>query len=87
MLGKKFTENIKIDLKNGEVLPGWLSKRDKKIYGLDMLVRNRIIQHFNILMFTYHGEGQFEIYIFDSSDVEKNVEKNINIDGKYHLVF
>lgn len=44
--------------------------------GLIDLIRTYNLQENDILLFTYYGDGRFDILIFDSSKVEKCLTTN-----------
>lgn len=67
-------KDVSIILNNGDVLAGKISLVDKKIYGLAPLYRKQFVKMFDVLMFTYCGNGRFELSVFDKSKVERLFE-------------
>lgn len=56
---------------------------DKKINGLQHYIVFERLERRDTKQFTYHGEGNFEIVIFDRSEVEKVCAPNATADGNF----
>lgn len=85
--GNKIPEVLIYVLGNGEVIPGSYSKADKKLYGLLALFKKKLVNLFNILMFTYCGNGRFELCIFDKNRIEKTLEaREADIDDNVIII-
>ncbi|XP_074382812.1 uncharacterized protein LOC141724540 [Apium graveolens] len=68
--GKLLPPKVQFYMRNGSRYEGTCSKTEKKMYGLEDLVREYGLSETEKVLFTYFGEGNFFVMIFDNSNVE-----------------
>uniref|UniRef100_A0A175YKZ2 Uncharacterized protein n=1 Tax=Daucus carota subsp. sativus TaxID=79200 RepID=A0A175YKZ2_DAUCS len=64
-------------LANGVEYQGRFSSEDNCIHGLVSITEDFIVEAFDILFFTYRGNGRFDLAIFNTSKVENLLEREI----------
>lgn len=71
MFGNVIPDEITIVLLNGSQFNGYVSKTDRRIGGLLDIIEAGYFQRRDSILFTYQGNGKFEVVVFDKSKVEK----------------
>ncbi|KAL1806425.1 hypothetical protein ACET3Z_029493 [Daucus carota] len=70
-------ESVVVCLANGVEYQGRFSSEDNCIHGLVSIAEDFIVEAFDILFFTYRGNGRFDLAIFNTSKVENLLEREI----------
>lgn len=68
--GNLIPASIKFQLHNGEVFNGIYVENERKMFGLLEIIGNKELEKRENLLFTYCGNGLFQLCIFDLSKVE-----------------
>ncbi|XP_074375071.1 uncharacterized protein LOC141716793 [Apium graveolens] len=68
--GKLFQPKVQFYMRNGSRYEGTCSKTEKKMYVLQDLVQDNGLSEIGKVLFTYFGEGNFFVMIFDKSNIE-----------------
>lgn len=68
--GKLLPPNVNFYMRNGSRYEGTCAKKERKMYGLQDLIRDYGLTETEKILFTYFGEGNFSVLIFDISNVE-----------------
>lgn len=76
------SESVVVCLANGVEYQGRFSSEDNCIHGLVSITEDFIVEAFDILFFTYRGNGRFDLAIFNTSKVENLLEREIIETGK-----
>ncbi|KAK1401088.1 hypothetical protein POM88_000693 [Heracleum sosnowskyi] len=76
--GKGVPGSVTFDLRNGKVYSGHYLHSERKFLGLLEIITSTHLEGEEFLLFTYCGDGKFEIVVFDKSNVEKMLEYNLH---------
>lgn len=79
MFGHVMPMELKYRLKNGKVVRGSYCKRSKRLTGLEDVYLLTDLKQFEFLLFTYCGDGPFEVSAFVVSCIEKDIRYGANI--------
>lgn len=64
---------------------GTYSESERKLFGIKDLLGVNHLEEDDILLFTYCGDGRFEVEIFDNTKVEKCLMTDTDITGMSHV--
>ncbi|KAK1367678.1 hypothetical protein POM88_033770 [Heracleum sosnowskyi] len=76
--GKGVPGSVTFDLRNGKVYSGHYLHSERKFLGLLEIITSTHLEGEEFLLFTYCGDGKFEIVVFNKSNVEKMLEYNLH---------
>ena len=79
--------STKIRLVNGEHLDCQFNRKDRKLSGLLPIVEKKYIENWDILIFTYRGNGEFDLSLYDNSRMEKLLQINVVDIGEPHHIY
>lgn len=72
-MGHFIPEDVKYCLNNGKMVVGSYCQMQKTLHGLDDVFQFTSLQNFEVLLFTYYGEGLFDVSAFRTSCIEKQL--------------
>ncbi|KAK1396947.1 hypothetical protein POM88_006810 [Heracleum sosnowskyi] len=78
--GKGIPGTVSFVLRNGKNFSGQYLHNERKILGLVEIIMYTHLEEGELCLFTYCGNGKFEIVVFDISKVEKNFEYTVTED-------
>lgn len=81
MFGNVIPDEVTIVLLNGSQFKGYVSKTDRRIGGLLDIIEAGYFQKRDSILFTYQGNGKFEVVVFDRSKVEKTLRDIVTTTG------
>ena len=84
--GKLIPASVTFALKNGHILSGKYIQCETKLIGLLEMIGSDHVHRKDILLFTYQGEGRFDLVLFDKTKVEKIFERDLDEKGKQKLM-
>lgn len=82
--GDIIPSDVKVVLQNGALIQAYYSKTNRKIIGLMDLVNSNYFEKKDMLLFTYRGDGVFDIVIFDKTKVEKLLPTTTSARGEIY---
>lgn len=71
MFGNVIPNDVTFVPSNGSQFNGYVSKPDRRIGGLLHVIESGYFRRRDSILFTYRGNGKFEVVVFDRSKVEK----------------
>lgn len=71
--GLLIPESVKYSVKNGKTFTGVYNHSKQTLYGLHNVFALLDLQQFEVLVFTYYGDGYFEVSALSSACTEKDV--------------
>ncbi|KAK1384936.1 hypothetical protein POM88_022671 [Heracleum sosnowskyi] len=75
--GKGIPGTVSFVLRNGKNFSGQYLHNERKMLGLVEIIMYTHLEEGELCLFTYCGNGKFEIVVFDISKVEKNFEYTV----------
>lgn len=79
-------EKVTLILRNGTVFEGFTSVINKRMFGFVHLTKSEIVKNNDTLLFTYFGEGKFEVPIFQKSDIENCLHEEFDSSGMLFVI-
>lgn len=83
--GYAIPSNVALVLRSGKIIEAFYDKKSGILFGMQELFRQTTLSLFEILVFTYNGEGVFDVSVFSTQCVEKPLLDNVMNTGTLYL--